>query len=118
MQRRARRCPMCLRSFVPLFERCSAFSINPFSQSANHPLKLLEPKVKRMQQPSILFRTISRPMCLTTLRKIKQGGDSEDSKDFPKLEDEQPKLHWFKPVTNLFAKKAAPNEEFVNRPIA
>lgn len=122
-----------LRSFTPLPEPRSAFSLNPFSRSANHPLKSLEPrfekswdslvrqgaepKVEQNQQPSTHSRTISRLMRLMGERK--QDGDSGDREDFPKVEDEQPKSHWFKPVTNLFAKKAAPSEEFVvNRPIA
>ncbi|KAG1871206.1 hypothetical protein DFJ58DRAFT_742004 [Suillus subalutaceus] len=114
-----------LRSFTPLSEPRSAFSLNPFSRSANHPLKSLEPrfekswdsffrqgaepKVEQTQQPSIFSRTISR------LGKRKQDDDSGDREE---VEDEQPKSHWFKPVTNLFAKKAAPSEEFVvSRPI-
>ncbi|KAG1777818.1 hypothetical protein EV702DRAFT_224682 [Suillus placidus] len=123
---------MGLRSFTPLPEPRSAFSLNPFSWSANHPLKSLEPRFEKswdsffregaepkveQQQPSILSRTISRPMRLMALGKRKQGGDS-GIEDFPKVEDEQPKSHWFKPITNLFTKKAAPTEEFViDRPM-
>ncbi|KAG1752838.1 hypothetical protein EDB19DRAFT_1670083 [Suillus lakei] len=122
---------MGLRSFTPLPEPRSAFSLNPFSRSVNHPLKSLEPQFEKswdsffregaepkveqqqQQQPSILARTISRPMRLMALGKRKQNGDSGDREDFPEVEDEQPKSHWFKPVTNLFAKKAVPAEEFV-----
>jgi hypothetical protein len=126
---------MCLRSFTPLSEPRSAFSLNPFSRSANHPLKSLEPRFekswdsffrhgaepkveqKQEQEPSILSRTISRLMHFRGKRE--QDGDSGDAEGLPKVEDEQPKSHWFKPVTNLFAKKAAPSEEFVvNRPIS
>lgn len=124
---------MGLRSFTPLPEPRSAFSLNPFGRSANHPLKSLEPRFEKswdsffregaepkveQQQPSILSRTISRPMRLMALGKRKQDADSGDRDDFLQVEDEQPKSHWFKPITNLFTKKAAPAEEFVvDRPI-
>ncbi|KAG1762866.1 hypothetical protein EDD22DRAFT_889353 [Suillus occidentalis] len=123
---------MGLRSFTPLPEPRSAFSLNPFGRSANHPLKSLEPrfekswdsffregaepKVEQQQQPSMLSRTISRPMRLMALGK-KKNADSGD--DFSHVEDEQPKSHWFKPMTNFFTKKAAPAEEFVvDRPMS
>jgi len=120
---------MGLRSFTPLPEPRSAFSFNPFRRSGNHPLKSLEPRFEKSwdsffreqpeqkaeQQPSILSRTISRPMRLMALGRKKQDGDSGDQ---PKSEDEsEHKSRWLKPMTNLFAKKALPAEEFVvNRP--
>ncbi|KAG2154338.1 uncharacterized protein EDB93DRAFT_1131650 [Suillus bovinus] len=122
---------MGLRSFTPLPEPRSAFSLNPFSRSANHPLKSLEPRFEKSwdsffheraepkveQQPSTPPR--GRLMRLMTLGKKKQDGDSEDREDFSEAKDEQPRSHWFKPLTNLFAKKAAPSEEFVaDRPMA
>ncbi|KAG1832363.1 hypothetical protein EV424DRAFT_23058 [Suillus variegatus] len=126
---------MGFRSFTPLPEPRSAFSLNLFSRSANHPLKSLEPrfekswdsffheggepKVERQQQPSIHSRAISRLMRLMALGKRRQDVDGGDREDFPQVENEQTRSHWFKPVTNLFAKKAAPAEEFVvDRPIA
>lgn len=126
---------MGLRSFTPLPEPRSAFSLNPFGRSANHPLKTLdprfekswdslfhqesEPKVEQQKQSSILSRTISRPMRLMALGKRKQDENSGDREDLPEAEDEQPKSHWLKPMTNLFAKKAVPAEEFVvNRPMS
>ncbi|KAG1751401.1 uncharacterized protein EDB91DRAFT_1105303 [Suillus paluster] len=122
---------MGLRSFTPLPEPRSAFSLNPFARSGNHPLKSLEPRFEKswdsffreesepkveQQQSSILSRTISRPMRLMALGKRKKEGDSEN---VPKAEDEHPKSSWLKPMTNLFAKKAVPAEEFVvNRPLS
>lgn len=119
---------MGLRSFTPLPEPRSAFSLNPFGRSANHPLRSLEPRFEKSwdsffrdrpeqkaeQQPSMLSRTISRPMRLMALGKRKtQDGDSEDQ---PKAEDEH-KSRWLKPVTGLFAKRSSPVGEFVvNRP--
>ena len=119
---------MGLRSFTPLPEPRSAFSINPFGRSANHPLKSLEPRFEKswdsffheqpdgkdkQQRPSMLSRTISRPMRLMALGKKKQDGDGEDQ---PKAGDES-QSRWLKPVTSLFAKKALPTEEFaVKRP--
>lgn len=118
-----------LRSFTPLSEPRSAFSLNPFNRSANHPLKSLEPrfekswdsffrqgaepKVEQEQQPSVLSRTISRLMRSMAPGEREQGGNNGDRDDFPTVEDEQPKSRWFKPVTNLFAKKASPAEDFV-----
>lgn len=123
---------MGLRSFTPLPEPRSAVSLNPFGRSANHPLKSLEPRFEKswdsffregaepkveQQQPSILSRAISRPMRLMALGKRKKDADSGD--DFLHVQDEQPKSHWFKPMTNFFTKKAAPAEEFVvDRPMS
>ncbi|KAG1751404.1 uncharacterized protein EDB91DRAFT_605624 [Suillus paluster] len=122
---------MGLRSFTPLPEPRSAFSLNPFARSGNHPLKSLEPRFEKrwdslfregsepkveQQQPSIISHTISRPMRLMALGKRKKEGDSEN---VPKAEDEHPKSSWLKPMTKLFAKKAVPAEEFVvNRPLS
>lgn len=115
---------MGLRSFTPLPEPRLAFNFNPFGRSANHPLKSLEPRFERswdsffhdqpegkvkQEQPSILSRTISRPMRLMALGKKKQDGDGEDQ---TKAGDEH-QSRWLKPVTSLFAKKALPTEEFV-----
>ena len=121
-----------LRSFTPLPEPRSAFSINPFGRSGNHPLKSLEPRFEKswdsffrdqpeqkvgQQQSSILSRTISRPMRLMALGKRKQNGNSEEQ---PKAgDDSENKSRWLKPVTNLFAKKTPPAGEFVvNRPLS
>lgn len=125
-----------LRSFTPLPEANSPFSINLFRRPnqpppSNHPLKSLDPTFEKSwdsflhegannKQPeaSGLHRVVSRPMKLMNFGKKKgdekalesSGGDRSESK---------PKSVWFKPVTGLFTKKDSvqPVSEFVvNRP--
>ncbi|KAF9227184.1 hypothetical protein BS17DRAFT_806416 [Gyrodon lividus] len=123
-----------LRSFTPLPEPRSAYSINPFRRSTqpppNHPLKSLEPKFEKSwdsffhegaenkrSQPSALSRAVSRPMRVMNLGKKK--GDECVGKPEAGSSEEKPKSTWFNPVTGLFSKKPAlePASEFVvNRP--
>ncbi|KAH7920153.1 hypothetical protein BV22DRAFT_1199109 [Leucogyrophana mollusca] len=123
---------MAMRSFTPLPEPRSAFSLNPFSRSAppppNHPLRSLEPKFEKSwdsffrdggeaheAQPSMVSRALNAPKKLVTLGKKTQ--EPETSDETP-VKEPQSKFVWFKPVTGLFAKKASTSsEEFVvNRP--
>ncbi|KAF9241873.1 hypothetical protein BU15DRAFT_87096 [Melanogaster broomeanus] len=125
------------RSFTPLPEPRSAFSINPFRRSTqppqNHPLKSLEPKFEKswdsffqermdtkQSQPSALSRAISRPVRMMNLGK-KKGDDDMAEKSGAGASEEKPRSTWFRPVTGLFSKKATPeplSEFVVNRPVA
>ncbi|KAH7888899.1 hypothetical protein F5I97DRAFT_764283 [Phlebopus sp. FC_14] len=125
-----------LRSFTPLPEPRSAFSLNPFRRSTqpapSHPLKSLEPKFEKswdsffkegaeskQSQPPALTRAVSRPMKIMNLGKKKEEGTTDDRD--PSASQEKSKSSWFKPVTGLFSKKAAPvpaGEFIVNRPVA
>ncbi|KIJ68097.1 hypothetical protein HYDPIDRAFT_83896 [Hydnomerulius pinastri MD-312] len=126
-----------LHSFTPLPEQRSAFSINPFRRDTqpppNHPLKSLEPKFEKswdsffnegaenkQSQPSALTRAVSRPMKIMNLGK-KKGEDEAVEKPEAGPSEEKSKSAWFKPVTGLFTKKAAPeatSEFVVNRPMS
>lgn len=124
-----------LRSFTPLPEARSPFSLNVFRRPnqpppPNHPLKLLEPTFEKSwdsffhegannKQPeaSGLRRVVTHPMKLMNFGK---KGDEEvlETSDGTRSE-EKPKSVWFKPVTGLFSKKDGiqPVSEFVvNRP--
>ncbi|KAH7913245.1 hypothetical protein BJ138DRAFT_1146466 [Hygrophoropsis aurantiaca] len=124
-----------LRSFTPLPEPRSAFSLNPFGRSApppppTHPLRSLEPKFEKSwdsffrdggepatEQPSAMSRAISGPKRLMALGK--KSEDNEDARPDSDGEEQRSRSAWFKPVANLFSKKStpAPATEFVvNRP--
>ena len=124
-----------LRSFTPLPEACSPFSINLFRRSnqpppPNHPLKSLEPAFEKSwdsffhegannKQPEApgLRRVVSRPMKLMNFGK-KVDEEVLETSEGNRSED-KPKSVWFKPVTGLFSKKDSvqPVSEFVvNRP--
>ena len=126
-----------LRSFTPLPEARSPFSINLFrrpdqsSSPPNHPLKSLDPTFEKSwdsffhegpknKQPeaSGLRRVVSRPMKLMNFGKKKGDEEVLESTEGDRSED-KPKTVWFKPVTGLFSKKdnVQPVSEFVvNRP--
>ncbi|KIJ18568.1 hypothetical protein PAXINDRAFT_167161 [Paxillus involutus ATCC 200175] len=119
-----------LRSFTPLPEPRSAFSINPFRPSTQHPLTSLEPKFEKswdslfhegtenkQPRPSALSRAVSGPMRVMNLGKKKEEGVVANSEAAPS--EEKPKPAWFKPVTGWFSTKAAPepvSEFVVDRP--
>lgn len=124
-----------LRSFTPLPEAHSPFTINLFrrqpSPPPTHPLKSLEPTFEKswdsfnhettnnkQLRTSGLHRVVSRPMKLMNFGKKKGDEEVLETSEEDRLED-KPKSAWFKPVTALFLKKesAQPVSEFVvNRP--
>ncbi|KAI6040232.1 hypothetical protein EDC04DRAFT_1525208 [Pisolithus marmoratus] len=123
--------PTPLRSFTPLSEPRSAFSLNPFRRStqpqSHHPLKALEPKFEkswdsffhengeqqRKPEPSGLLRSISRSLRLLNVGKNDSKGEGEEAAS------DATKVNWFKSV---FAKKVQPSasttpaDEPVSRP--
>lgn len=110
----AEKAPTPLRSFTPLSEPRSAFSLNPFRRSAqpqsNHPLRTLEPKFEkswdsffheneeqqRKPEPSGLLRSVSRSIRLLNVGK--NSGEREGGE----VASDATKVNWFKSV---FAKK-------------
>lgn len=119
-----------LRSFTPLPEARSPFSINLFrrpNQLPPHPLESLEPAFEKSwdsflhesannKQPETSgFRgVVGRPMKLMNFGK--KGGEETTGGD---QSEDKPKSFWFRPVTALFSKKdnVSPVSEFlVNRP--
>ncbi|KAL4073825.1 hypothetical protein V8B97DRAFT_2003536 [Scleroderma yunnanense] len=124
-----------LRSFTPLSEPRSAFSLNPFRRStqphANHPLRALEPKFEKSwdsffhengeqqqqpSKPSALARSVSKSISLLNLRKKHVREDnSEASPSEDKL-----KTNWFR---SFFAKNTGPGSPIsediaVDRPVS
>lgn len=110
-----------LRSFTPLPEPRSAFSLNPFRRStqphASHPLRSLEPKFEKSwdsffhdnaekQQkssgPSALARSVSKSVRLLNLGK--KHASEENSESNPS--EDQSKSGWFK---SLFTKNTEPS---------
>ncbi|KAI6157883.1 hypothetical protein BKA82DRAFT_131192 [Pisolithus tinctorius] len=110
--------PTPLRSFTPLSEPRSAFSLNPFRRStqpqSNHPLKALEPKFEKSwdsffhenveqqqkSEPSGLLRTVSRSVRLLNVGKNGSKGEGEE------VASDATKVNWFKSV---FTKKVQPS---------
>ena len=121
-----------LRSFTPLPEARSPFSINLFRRSnspspPSHPLRSLEPTFEKSwdsffrqgtnnKQPEAaqLHRVASRPMKLMNLGKRKVDEEVLETSEGDCSED-KPKSAWFKPVIGLFSKKESvqPVSEFV-----
>ncbi|KAI6123038.1 hypothetical protein EDD16DRAFT_1568918 [Pisolithus croceorrhizus] len=110
----AEKAPTPLRSFTPLSEPRSAFSLNPFRRSAqpqsNHPLKTLEPKFEkswdsffhenaeqqRKPEPLGLLRSVSKSIKLLNVGKNSSEGEER------KAASDATKVNWFK---SAFAKK-------------
>lgn len=127
-----------LRSFTPLPEACSPFSINLFRRSnqpppsPNHPLKLLDPTFEKSwdsffhegannKQPEVsgLRGVVSHPMKLMNFGKKSDENVMETSEGDRSASKPRSVSVWFKPVTGLFWKKDSvrPVSEFVvNRP--
>lgn len=125
-----------LRSFTPLSEARSPFSINHFRRPnqppPNHPLKSLEPTFEKSwdsffregpnnKQPeaSGLRSLVTRPMKLMNFGKKKGDVEEVSETSEENRSEDKPKSVWFKPVTGLFSKKDSvqPVSEFVvNRP--
>ncbi|KAF8444805.1 hypothetical protein L210DRAFT_3394754 [Boletus edulis BED1] len=123
-----------LRSFTPLPEARSPFSINLFRRPnqvspPSHPLKSLEPTFEKSwdsffhedannRQPAA-SRVVGRPMKLVNFGKTK-GDEALEATEGDRSED-KPKSVWFKSVTGFFSKQDSvqPVSEFVvNRPVS
>ncbi|KAG6375514.1 hypothetical protein JVT61DRAFT_3073 [Boletus reticuloceps] len=123
-----------LRSFTPLPEARSPFSINLFrrpnqASPPSHPLKSLEPTFEKSwdsffhedannRQPAA-SRVVGRPMKLVNFGKTK-GDEVLEATEGDRSED-KPKSVWFKSVTGFFSKQDSvqPVSEFVvNRPVS
>ena len=115
-----------LRSFTPLPEPRSAFSLNPFSRSTQpHPLRLLEPKFEKswdsffhdsgekQQQPSgPSTRSVSKSARFLNLGKKNSSGNNSEMNP----SEDKPKTNWFRSfwTKSVEPSSSAPGDSVVN----